>query len=315
MSKYIAKRLMLAIPVWFLISIFAFSLSHLARSSPAAVLLGGTDVPESAIQQMNRQLGLDRPLLAQYISWLGGAVHGNLGTSYFLHTPVTSALWSHGIVTASIAAPAVLLAVCLGVLGGVISAVRPNSKTDAAATIFTTLGMSIPEFWMGMLLILAFSVSIHLFPPLGYVYPWQSPLGWAHDAALPAIAIGLIQAAPIARMCRASMLENLSAQFIRTARMKGIPERRVIFVHALRAAMLPVLTSIGLVVMLALAGDFVIEIVFNIPGLGYLMVNSALESDYPVIEGGVLLIGTVVILVNLAVDVAYAWANPQVRNG
>jgi len=312
-GAYIARRVALAVPVWLLISVFAFGLSHLARSNPAAVLLGGVGVSQSSIDRLNRQLGLDKPLVTQYLSWLGGAVHGNFGQSYFLHSSVASVLWSHGEVTATMAIPALLLAVGLGVTGGVLSAVRANSKLDAAVTFMTTFGMSIPEFWLAMLLILAFSVGVTLFPPLGYVLPWQSPLGWLHDVVLPATTIGLIQAAPIARMSRASLLDVLNADFVRTARSKGLPERRVIVVHALRAALIPVLTSLGIVVMLVLAGNFVVEVVFNIPGLGQLLVNSALQSDYPVIEGGILLVGTVVILVNLIVDVAYAWADPKIR--
>lgn len=315
MGTYIIRRILLAIPVWILISIFAFALVHLAKSSPAAVLLGGSGVSKAEIARENALLGLNRPLLTQYFSWLGNALHGNFGNSYFLDTPVARTLWTHAVVTASIAVPAVLLSIGLGLLGGVVSGVKANTKIDAGVTIGTTIGMSLPEFWLAMLLILAFSVGIKLFPPLGYAYPWQAPLTWLHEAVLPAATIGLIQSAPIARMVRASLIEVLNADFVRTARAKGIPERRVIFVHALRAALLPILTSLGVIVMLVLAGNFIVEVVFNIPGLGYLMVNSALQSDYPVLQAGMLLVGTVVIVINLLTDVAYAWADPRVRYG
>jgi peptide/nickel transport system permease protein len=314
---FIARRIGLAVPIWLLISVGAFALSHMARINPAQVLLGGVEASPAEILRMDHRLGLDRPLVAQYLNWLGNALRGNLGESYFQHAPVVQVLWSHAIVTATIAIPALLIAIALGVGAGVISATaahaRSHSGIDTAVTILSTLGMSIPEFWLAMLMILAFSVELGLFPPLGYTLPWQSPATWLRDVVLPASTIGLIQAAPLARMCRASMLDVLGAEFIRTARAKGIPEWRIIFVHALRAALLPVLTSMGVVVMLVLAGNFVIEVVFNIAGLGYLLVNSALQSDYPVIQGGVLLVGTVVIIVNLVVDVAYAWANPKVR--
>ncbi|MGH7105922.1 MAG: ABC transporter permease [Acetobacteraceae bacterium] len=317
MQAYIAKRIALALPIWLLISIGAFALSRIARINPAEVLLGGVEASPAEILRLDHRLGLDRPLVEQYLHWLGAALRGDLGQSYFLHAPVASVLWSHAIITATIAIPALLIAITLGVGAGVISATAANSGArsgiDAAVTILSTLGMSIPEFWLAMLMILAFSVGLGLFPPLGYTLPWQSPATWLRDVVLPASTIGLIQAAPLARMCRASLLEVLGADFIRTARAKGIPERRVILVHGLRAALLPVLTMMGVVVMLVLAGNFVIEIVFNIPGLGYLLVNSALQSDYPVIQGGVLLVGTVVIVVNLMVDIAYVWANPKMR--
>ncbi len=315
MHRFIARRIALAVPIWLLISIAAFGLSHLARTNPAEILLGGVEASRSEILRLDRQMGLDRPLIVQYLDWLGNAARGNFGQSYFLHASVASVLWSHGIITATIALPALLIAVGLGVGAGVVSAAKANSRIDAGVTVLSTFGMSIPEFWLAMLMILAFSVELGWFPPLGYTLPWQSPVAWLSDVVLPASTIGLIQAAPLARMCRASLLDVLRQDFIRTARAKGIPERRVILVHGLRAALLPVLTSMGVVVMLVLAGNFVIEVVFNIPGLGYLLVNSALQSDYPVIQGGVLLIGSVVILVNLIVDIAYAWANPKVRYG
>lgn len=306
-------------PIWLLISIGAFALSHLARIDPAQVLLGGVEASPAEIMRMNHRLGLDRPLATQYITWLGDAVRGDFGESYFQHAPVSSVLWSHAIVTATIAIPAILIAIVLGVGAGVISATAAGSPSrwglDAGVTFLSTLGMSIPEFWLAMLMILLFSVELGWFPPLGYVLPWQSPVTWLRDVVLPATTIGTIQAAPLARMCRASMLDVLGADFIRTARAKGIPEWRIIFVHALRAALLPVLTSMGVVVMLVLAGNFVIEVVFNIAGLGYLLIDSALQADYPVIQGGVLLVGTVVIAVNLLTDIAYAWANPKVRLG
>ncbi len=313
MGVYILRRVCYGVLVWFLISICAFGLVHLARTNPAAVMFGGVQVSHSQVVRLDRQLGLTRPIVDQYLSWLGGVLRGKLGESYFQHAPVTSVLLSHGLVTATIAVPAIIIAGVVGLIAGVVGAARANSAADSITTALSAAGMAIPEFWLALLMILAVSVGAGRFPPLGYVVPWHSVAGWLRHVVLPATTLGLIEAAPIARLSRTALLEVLSSDFIRTARAKGLSRQRVLFVHALRSALLPVLTTMGIVVTLLLSGDFAVEIVFNIPGLGYLLVNSALTSDYPVVQGGVLLVGTAVVLVNLFVDLAYAWADPQVR--
>jgi peptide/nickel transport system permease protein len=302
------------VPIWVILSILSFSLLHLAGGSPAAVILGVQATP-AEVAQLNAQMGLDLPLPVQYLKWLAHVLHGDFGQSFFLNSSVAPALAAHFGVTLTLMLLGFLVAFVIGVGAGVISAVRRGGVADAAVTIVSSLGFAVPEFLLGLLLILFLAVSHPVFPVQGYV-AWQtSPVSWLAHLVLPSVTIGFIQAGPLARFTRTSLLRVLATDYVRTARAKGCPPLVVIFRHALSSALLPLLTGIGLIFTALLGGAFATEVVFNLPGLGELMLNSALHRDFPTLQGGVLFIGTLILLVNLAIDVLYSVVDPRVRLG
>jgi len=314
MIIYIGKRIVALLPIWLILSLLSFSLLHLAGGSPAAVILGVQATP-AEIAQLNAQMGLDLPLPVQYLKWLGNVVHGDFGQSFFLNSGVAPALVTHFSVTLTIVLLGFVIALLIGVGAGTISAVRRGGVVDAMVTIVSSLGFAVPEFMLGLLLILFLAVSHPIFPVQGYV-AWQvSPASWLAHLVLPSFTIGFIQAGPLARITRTSLLRVLAADYVRTARAKGCPPLVVIFRHALSSALLPLLTGIGLIFTALLGGAFVTEVVFNLPGLGELMLNSALHRDFPTLQGGVLFIGTMILLVNLAIDILYSLVDPRVRLG
>jgi peptide/nickel transport system permease protein len=314
MYLYIAKRLVALVPIWLILSLLSFSLLHLAGGSPAAVILGVQATP-AAVAQLDSQMGLDQPLPVQYLRWLGNALHGDFGQSFFLNSAVAPALVTHFEVTLTIMLLGFVVALVLGVGAGIISAVRRGGVVDAVVTLVSSLGFAVPEFLLGLLLILFFAVSHPLLPVQGYV-AWQtSPVSWFAHLVLPAATVGFIQAGPLARITRTSLLRVLSADYVRTARAKGCPPLVVIVRHALSSALLPLLTGIGLIFTALLGGAVVTEVVFNLPGLGKLMLNSALHRDFPTLQGGVLFVGTLILLMNLAIDILYSFVDPRVRLG
>jgi peptide/nickel transport system permease protein len=313
--RLISHRLLTMIPVWFLISIMSFSLIHLSPASPAQLLLGGAEVPQADVVRLNHQLGLDQPLPLQYGIWLKNALHGDWGYSYFLHAPVLPTLLEHAQVTFGIALFGLLIALIIGITTGVVSAARPGSAIDLFMAGLSTLGLSIPEFWLGITLILIFSVHFPIFPVSGFTGFATSPTDWFMHIFLPGFTIGFVQSAVISRIVRSSVLDTLREPYIQTARAKGVGRNAVLFKHALRSSLLPVLTVLGIVLVLLLAGDFIIEVVFAIPGLGQLLIHATLDHDYPLVQGGILFLGTAIMLINLMVDISYALADPRVRYG
>lgn len=314
MVLYIVKRIVALVPIWLVLSVLSFSLLHLAGGSPAAVILGVQATP-AEIAQLNAQMGLDLPLPVQYLKWLGNVLHGDFGQSFFLNAAVAPALVSHFGVTLTITLLGFLVALVIGVAAGTIAAVRRGGPVDGVVTVVSSLGFAVPEFLLGLLLILFLAVSHPLFPVQGFV-AWQaSPASWLAHVVLPSFTIGFIQAGPLARLTRTSLLRVLAADYVRTARAKGCPPATIIFRHALASGLLPLLTGIGLIFTALLGGAFATEVVFNLPGLGELMLNSALHRDFPTLQGGVLFIGTLILLVNLLVDIMYAVADPRVQYG
>lgn len=314
MGQYIARRLMLLIPAWLIMGIIAFALIRLIPGDPAAVLLGMEATPD-AVEQLRQRLGLDQPLPAQFVIWLGQIAKGELGKSYFLGEPVLQAIVNRLPVTLSLAGSALACAVLLGILAGMKAAKRPNSPEDLTIMALAILGLSIPDFAMGLGLIFSFGVALRWLPISGYVPLSKSVAAWATHLIMPAFALGIVQAALLARITRSSMLDILGTEYIRTARVKGLPERAVIYHHAFRNALVQVLTIIGNMAVILLGGAFVIETVFNLPGVGNLVVMAVKRRDYPLVQGCILLISTVVIVVNLVVDVLYALVDPQIRYG
>ena len=314
MARYVARRLMLLVPAWLIMGALAFVLIRLIPGDPAAVLLGMEATPQ-AVAELRARLGLDRPLPVQFVLWLSRVLEGELGRSFFLGQPVLDAILARLPVTLSLTAAALTCAVLIGVPIGVRAATRPNSPTDLGAMATAVVGLSIPDFALGLGLIVLFGVTLQWLPVSGYVPLSTSPARFLQHLALPALALGIPQGALIARITRSSMLEALGADYVRTARAKGLGERAVVGWHAFRNTLIHVLTVVGSVAVILLGGAFVVETVFNLPGLGNLVVMAVKRRDYPLVQGCLLLISTVVILVNLVVDVLYAYLDPQIRYG
>jgi len=312
--RYIARRLMLFVPAWLIMGIIAFTLIRLIPGDPAATLLG-PDASPDAVARLRDQLGLNNSLITQFIIWVGQVAHGKFGRSFFLGQPVLDAILDRLPVTLSLAGFALVWAALLGVPAGLRAATRANTSTDLSIMAASVIGMSIPDFAMGLVLIYLFGVALRWFPISEYVPLSRSLGGWALHLFMPALSLGMVQAALIARITRSSMLEVLGMDYVRTARAKGLGEPRVIHLHALRNALIQILTVVGNAAVILLGGAFVIETVFNLPGVGNLVVMAVRRRDYPLVQGCIVLISTIVIVVNLIVDVLYAYIDPQIRYG
>ena len=312
MKTYVARRLLALIPVALVVATVAFVLIHLAPGDPASVI-AGPDASRDDVRRIERQLGLDAPLPVQLGRWYVRLAQGNLGQSIFLRRPVTEAILDRVEPTLLLTLFAIALSIVIGVPAGVLAARYHNSVTDQALMVVALLGVSIPNFLLGLLFILFFSVWLGWFPVAGYApleYGWLKTL---RSLVLPAFALGLVQSALIARIARSSMLDVLREPFIVAGRAKGLSERVVIYKHALKNAMIPTVTIIGISFAILISGAVVVETVFNIPGLGRLIISAVLRRDYPVIQGVVLCIAGVYMLINLAVDLSYLVFDPRVK--
>jgi peptide/nickel transport system permease protein len=309
---YVARRVLAVIPVMLVVATVAFVLVHLAPGDPASVIAGPYASAED-IAKLRHQLGLDEPLPVQLYRWYGRLLRGDLGDSIFLRRPVVEAIADRLEPTLLLTTWATLIAVLIGVPAGIVAGRHHNSALDHSMMGLALLGLSIPNFLLGLLMILVFGVWLGWLPVAGYV-PLESGL-WANLRSLlmPSLALGLVQSALIARITRSSMLDVLREQFVLTGRAKGLSERAVVYKHALKNAILPTLTVIGITFALLIGGAVVIETVFNIPGLGRLIISAVLRRDYPVIQGVVLLIALTYTAVNLLVDLAYLAVDPRVR--
>ncbi len=314
MAKYIARRLLFMLPVALLVSFVTFMLIHLVPGDPARVLLGEEATPQN-VAALRQQLGLDRPLGVQYVLWLWQALHGNLGESIQLQQPVIQAITQRLPVTVELGVASLIFSVGLALPLGVMAATNRNGRLDWLINVTSLLGTAIPSFVLGLLLILIFAVFFRIFPPGGYVPFTEDPLGNLRDLVLPAIALGTGAVAVNLRQVRTSMLEVLHEDYIRTAWAKGLPARRVNYHHALRNALMPLLTIVGLQAGAILAGTFVIETIFLWPGIGSLTIQSIFAKDYPVVQGVVLLAALSYMAVNLLVDVGYSVLDPRVSYG
>ena len=312
MKTYIARRLLALIPVALVVATATFVLIHLAPGDPASII-AGPDATQDDVRKISRQLGLEAPIPVQLLRWYGRLLQGDLGQSIFLRKPVTEAILDRVEPTLLLTLSAIVIAVLLGVPAGVLAARHHDSATDQALMAAALVGISVPNFLAGLLLVLCFSVWLGWFPVAGYApleYGWTATL---RSLVLPAVALGVVQSALVARIARSSMLDVLREQFIVAGRAKGLSERAVIYKHALRNAMIPTVTIIGISFAVLISGAIVIETVFNIPGLGRLIISAVLRRDYPVIQGVVLCIAGVYMLINLAVDLSYLVFDPRVR--
>ena len=314
MARFIVRRLVSVVPVLLLVAVFAFFLVHLTPGDPAAYMLGPLATP-AQIDHLREALNLNVSLPIQFERWFLGALQGNLGESLFMSIPVPLAIWQRTEPTFLLTLMAVAIEVVIGVSAGVVAATRRNTWVDQLAIAFTSLGLSIPSFWLGLNLIFFFGVNLRVLPVAGYVPLGVSWIGAIRSLLMPACALGFISSALVARMTRASMLEVLSQDFVRTARAKGVAERGVIWRHALRNAILPVITVVGNSFAILLGGLVVTEQVFAIPGVGLLVIHAVLHRDYPVIQGVLLYIVTLYVFINVGMDIVYALVDPRIKFG
>ncbi|HOX30989.1 MAG TPA: ABC transporter permease [Spirochaetales bacterium] len=306
MIKFIFRRLLMMIPVLIGVSFVIFSMLYFAPGDAADVILGDLATPEDK-QLFRAEHGLDKPFLVQYFNYMKGVVtEGDLGTSYVTRQPVTIEIMERFPATLQLSAMSVFLAVVIGVTVGIISATRQYSFIDHLATSLSMIGVSMPNFWQGMMLIIIFSVALRWFPPSGF----STPMHWV----LPAVTVGTNASANIMRMTRSSMLEIIRQDYIRTARAKGQTEAVVIWKHALKNALIPIITVVGLSFGRLLGGAVLTESIFSIAGVGKLMVDAIKLKNFPMVQGGVLFIAFVMSIVNLVVDVLYSFADPRIRS-
>ena len=304
MLSYILHRILMLVPVLFGVTVVSFSLLHLVPGDPAEIL-GGQEATGEDVARIRREYGLDQPLAVQYVRFVGSAVRGDLGISIQSRHPVSELLLQRLAFTLQLSLVSILVASAIGLLAGIISSTRQYSIFDTTSMLGALFGISMPIFWLGLLLILVFAVKLHWLPSGG--------TGAFRHLILPAIALGSASAAVIARMTRASMLEVTRQDYIRTARATGYRERVVIFRHALKNAMIPVLTVFGLEFGYMLGGAVLTETVFSLPGIGRLLVEGIFMRDYPVVQGAMIAVATTFVLVNLLTDVAYAFFDPRIR--
>lgn len=312
MVKYVIKRILSLIPVLFVVSIAIFLIIHITPGDPAAVMLG-VDATEEQLQELREYYGLDKPIYEQYLIWISGVFKGDFGTSYFMKQPVLTAILDHLYPTLSLSIMALVITILIAIPLGIAAANRRGTIADQSIMGVSLLGMSVPSFLLGLLLILLFGVKLGWLPVAGY-QPLSSGL-WNHIQYLimPAISLGAIQAALVARMTRTSMLEVLSTNYVKTAQAKGVKKAVIIYKHALRNAFLPILTVIGQTFGVLVAGAVVTETIFNIPGIGQLIINSVERRDYAVIQGVVLFVTLVYVFINLIIDLLYGVIDPRVR--
>ena len=312
MLAYVIRRILATIPVMAVVALFVFSLLYIAPGDPAAVIAGDQATPAD-VERIRQSLGLDRPFLVQFGEWVWNIVHANLGTSMFTGLPVTKMIAQRIEPTLSLMAVTLVFAISVAVPLGVIAAWRAGSLLDRAIMAFAVFGFSVPVFVVGYLLAYVFALELEWLPVQGYTPLSEGLWPWFQNLILPAIALGCVYIALIARITRASMLEVLAQDYIRTARAKGIGQPGILFVHALKNASVPIVTVIGIGIALLIGGAVVTESVFVIPGLGRLTIDAILRRDYPVIQGVVVLFSFVYVLVNLLVDLAYTFLDPRIR--
>ncbi|HEY5365835.1 MAG TPA: ABC transporter permease [Casimicrobiaceae bacterium] len=312
MLIFLARRIAQIVPTLFFVSILIFGLQQLLPGDPA-MILAGEDRDPSVIAHLREKLNLDKPLPVRYAYWMRGVLHGDLGESQRTQQPVLTLIAEKLPVTLELACIAMVIALSIGIPAGVISAVRRGSAWDYGANVVALWGLSTPNFWLGIMLILLFSVTLGWLPASGYVSPFDDLRANLAAMIMPAFVLGNAIAAVLMRHTRSAMLQVLSSDYVRTARAKGVPERAVILKHALRNALIPIITLGALEFGTLLSGAVLTEQVFTIPGFGKLIVDAVFNRDYAVVQGVVLFTATAYIVLNLLADVAYALANPRIR--
>jgi peptide/nickel transport system permease protein len=312
MTAYILRRLLATIPVMAVVAVFVFFLLRLAPGDPAAII-AGEDATAAQIAAVRGKLGLDRPILEQFLVWLGGMLQGDFGTSIFSNLPVTRLIAQRIEPTLSLMLTTLLVAVSLAIPLGVLAAWKARHLVDRVVMTFSVLGFAMPVFLIGYVLIYLFAVKLGWLPVQGYVPIREGLWPWAESLILPSVALGITYMALIARITRASMLEVLAQDYIRTATSKGLATDRVLLLHALKNASVPIVTVIGIGIALLISGVVITETVFNIPGLGRLTVDAVLKRDYPIVQGLIIVFAAAKVLVNLVIDISYVFLDPRIR--
>jgi peptide/nickel transport system permease protein len=317
MSRFIARRFVAMVPLLILVSIMAFSLVLLLPGDPALAILGEEQANannKAAYYALRQELGLDDPIPIQYLNWVGRVLHGDFGTSIRNKTPIAETLSTKILPTAELAVLAAIVSVCIAFPAGIISALRPNSLADAGATLAALGGVAVPHFFLGVLLIYAFAVWLHVLPPSGYVAPWDNLGQNLSLMILPAFTVGTGLSAILMRQIRSALIEVLGQEYIITARSKGLAEGAVVIGHAMKNASIPVITIMGQQVGTLIGGAVVTETIFSIPGMGRLIVESISFRDFPVVQAAVLMLSLSVLLANLVTDIMYGYLDPRIRH-
>jgi len=312
MYAYLARRLLAAIPVIAVVALFVFLLLHLSPGDPAAVIAGDLATAQD-IDRIRAKLGLDRPLHIQFVEWVWRLAQGDLGTSIFSNLPVSRLIGQRIEPTISLTIMTMIVAILAAVPIGIVAAWKAGTWIDRSIMGFAVLGFSVPIFALGYFLIWVFAVRLELLPVQGYTPIRQGLLPFLENLILPSTALGIVYVALIARMTRASMIDVLNQDYIRTAHAKGLSRLPILLIHALKPAAVPIVTTIGIGVALLLGGVVVTESVFNIPGLGRLTVDAILRRDYPIIQGVILVFAVIYLAINLAVDLLYTVLDPRIR--
>jgi peptide/nickel transport system permease protein len=312
MTAYIIRRLLSMLPVMAIVALFVFLLLHLAPGDPAAIMAGDNATPDN-IAQIRQKLGLDEPIWRQFLVWVASLAQGNLGNSMFWGDPVTTLIAQRAEPTISLAITTIGVAVIIAVFLGVVAAANAGTGIDRFVMGFAVMGFSVPVFVVGYLLIFLFAIELKWLPVQGYTPLAEGILPWLRNLVLPSVALGLAYVALIARITRATMLEVLSEDYMRTARAKGVAATPLLLKHALKNAAVPIVTVIGIGVALLIGGVVITETVFNIPGIGRLVVDAIARRDYPIIQGVIMVFSGVYVLVNLLVDLSYTFFDPRIR--
>ena len=312
MFRFIVRRLVLSLPILLLVSIMVFGLIHLIPGDPVTVILGQEATPEAAAA-LRHELGLDQPLLIQYVTWVSHVLRGDLGRSLVDRTPVIDQIKLRLPVTLELTIGTFLIALLIAIPAGVLSATRRGSVADYTSTLIALGGLSIPSFWLGIMFILFFAVRLHWFPASGYVPFAQDPRANLAAMIMPMVATGIRESAALTRMLRSSLLEVLNADYVRTARGKGLSEWLVVMRHAFRNALVPVVTSAGLLLAGLIGGLVITETIFAIPGFGRLIVEAIYQRDFVTVQGAILVSALLVVAINLIVDLIYALIDPRIR--
>jgi peptide/nickel transport system permease protein len=312
MGAYLIKRFFILLVTLLIVSVVIFAVLVVIPSDPAQIVLGIHATPET-LQALRHKMGLDRPVIVQYLTYIKNIMMGDLGRSITYEVSISSLIFTRLQVTVPLAVLSMIFAIFLSIPMGIYSALHRNRVGDFGIMVFSQIGLAVPAFWAGILLILLFAVTLHWFPAGGFHNWLIGPVKALQSLLLPALSLGFVRAAVLTRMTRSSMLEVLGEDYIRTARSKGLSKRRVIYKHAFRNAIIPVITIIGLQAGDLLAGAIIIENVFHLPGIGRLVFEAIGQRDLPVIQGVVLFIATIIVVINFLIDVAYRYLDPRIQ--
>lgn len=313
MAEYIIRRIVSMFPVLLIVSVISFGLLYVLPGDPAVAVLGDNAGNKATYEALRRDLGLDQPIYVQYGKWLGRVVRGNLGTSIRTNEPVTTILLRRLPVSLYVGFAGLVIGAVIGLSAAIISALRPGTKLDLAASVFAMGGIALPSFWQALIFVYIFAVVLHWVPPSGYVAPFADPGLSLKMLVLPAVVLGTHSAAVVMRQSRSALLEVLGQDYIVTARAKGLSERGVVMRHALKNALIPIVTIIGLQIGNLVSGAAIVETVFAIPGVGRAAVDAIANRDYPLLQGAVLMLALAVMIANLLTDLAYGYLDPRIR--